>query len=81
MKRKKVKAFKMTPIKAEEAEEVEETEAQEIDEEVLETASVEDSIDMSIASEELENETEHVRAGLRDWVSQHVLKNKQGELE
>ena len=78
---KKEKGMKMKPIKAEEAEEVEETEAQEIDEEVLETASVEESIDMSIASEELENETEHVRAGLRDWVSQHVLKNKQGELE
>ena len=54
-------------------------EAEAVDEEILETASVEEAIDMSVASEETEDEIVHVRANLREWVNNHVLKTEEGE--
>ena len=59
--------------------EEEEAEASEVDEEVLETASVEETIDMSIASEETEDESNHTRANLREWVNTYVLNQELGE--
>ena len=56
-------------------------EAEVVDEEVLETASVEEAIDMTVASEETEDEIVHVRANLREWVNSYVLKTEQGESE
>ena len=57
---------------AEEAEE--EAEAEEISEEVLETASVEEEADLTVASESEEvDETEQTRASLRDWVDSYVF--------
>ena len=55
--------------------------AEVVDEEVLETASVEEAIDMTVASEDTEDEIEHVRANLRNWVNSYVLKTEQGESE
>ena len=66
---------------ASEEESCEEAEAEVVDEEVLETASVEEAIDMTVASEETEDEIEHVRANLRNWVNSYVLKTEQGESE
>ena len=59
--------------------EEEEAEASEVDEEVLETASVEETIDMSVASEDTEEESENVRANLREWVNTYVLNQELGE--
>jgi len=50
-----------------------------VDEEVLETADVEEAIDMSVAAEEQSEELQHVRSGLQDWVNSYVLKNESGE--
>ena len=61
--------------------EAEAEEAEVVDEEVLETASVEEAIDMTVASEETEDGIQHVRANLRDWVNSYVLKTEQGESE
>ena len=56
------------------AEEAEEAEAEEISEEVLETASVEEEADLTVASESEEvDEVEQTRASLRDWVDSYVF--------
>ena len=34
---------------------------------------------MSVASEETEDEIVHVRANLREWVNNYVLKTEEGE--
>ena len=54
--------------------ETEEAEAdfEDVDEEILETASVEEEADLSVASEE-EDESEMVRANLRSWVDSYVF--------
>ena len=70
-----VDAVESEPENHEEAE----AEASEVDEEVLETASVEETIDMSIASEETEDESNHTRANLREWVNTYVLNQELGE--
>jgi chromosome segregation ATPase len=64
---------------ASEIEETNEEEAEAVDEEVLETASVEEAVDMSVSSEESEDEIAPVRASLREWVNNNVLKTEQGE--
>ena len=56
-----------------EAEESEEAEAEELVEEVLETASVEEEADLSVASDEEVDESEHTRANLRNWVDSYVF--------
>jgi len=76
---KKIKAEEES--EASEEESFEEAEAEVVDEEVLETASVEEAIDMTVASEDTEDEIEHVRANLRNWVNSYVLKTEQGESE
>jgi hypothetical protein len=55
-----------------------EAEFEEVDEEVLETASVEEEADLSVASDSPEDDTEHVRAGLQSWVDSYVF-NKDSE--
>jgi len=64
-------------VDADEAKTEEDTEdheeASEAGEEVLETASPEEAIDMSAASEDSEEEAGHVRSNLRDWVNTYVL--------
>lgn len=51
-----------------------EADFEETDEEVLETASVEEEADLSVASEEEEaNPVEQTRAGLREWVDSYVF--------
>jgi|TARA_R110001592_G_scaffold70987_4_gene217148 hypothetical protein len=60
-------------------EEAEAEEAEAVDEEVLETAAVEEAVDMSVSSEESEDEIAPVRASLREWVNNNVLKTEQGE--
>ena len=65
-----------------ETQEVAEAEAkadiEETDEEVLETASIEEEADLSVASEEEEvNPVEQTRAGLRDWVDSYVFNQTQ----
>tara|TARA_R100001129_G_scaffold61105_1_gene41530 strand:- start:776 stop:2338 length:1563 start_codon:yes stop_codon:yes gene_type:complete len=55
-------------------EEAEEAEAEEIAEEVLETASVEEEADLTVASDSEEvDEAEQTRASLRDWVDSYVF--------
>jgi hypothetical protein len=55
-------------------EEAEEAEAEEIAEEVLETASVEEEADLTVASDsEGVDEAEQTRASLRDWVDSYVF--------
>ena len=68
-----------TNEEATDAEAVGADEAEVVDEEVLETASVEEAIDMTVASEESEDEVTHVRANLREWVNSYVLNNETGE--
>lgn len=48
----------------------------EADEEVLETASADDDIDLSVASDDEPDESAHIRAGLRDWVDSYVFSNE-----
>jgi hypothetical protein len=51
-----------------------EADLEETDEEVLETASIEEEADLSVASEEEEaNPVEQTRAGLREWVDSYVF--------
>jgi len=64
---------------AEQSDSEDHEEASEIDEEVLETASAEETIDMSVASEEVEDGSDHVRANLREWVNTYVLNQELGE--
>ena len=54
-------------------------EAEVVDEEVLNTASVEEAVDMSVSSEDSEDKITPVRASLREWVNNNVLKTEQGE--
>ena len=54
-------------------------EAEVVDEEVLNTASVEEAVDMSVSSEISEDKITPVRASLREWVNNNVLKTEQGE--
>jgi len=57
--------------------EVEESEAsEEVDEEVLETASVEEEVDLAVPSDDIEDGTETVRAGLQSWVNSYVLNSE-----
>ena len=56
----------------------EESEASEIDEDVLETASVEETVDLAVSSEE-EGDDGVVRASLQDWVNSYVLNNESGD--
>ena len=57
--------------------EVEESEAsEEVDEEVLETASIEEEADLAVPSDEIEDESETVRAGLQSWVNSYVLNSE-----
>ena len=57
--------------------EVEESEAsEEVDEEVLETASIEEEADLAVPSDEIEDEAETVRAGLQSWVNSYVLNSE-----
>ena len=57
---------------AEESEEAE-AEAEELAEEVLETASIEEEADLSVASDEEVDESEQTRASLRNWVDSYVF--------
>ena len=57
---------------AEKSEEAE-AEAEDLAEEVLETASVEEEADLSVASDEEVDESEHTRASLRNWVDSYVF--------
>ena len=59
--------------------EAEETDADcdpEADEEVLETASIDEDIDLSVASDDEPDETTHIRAGLHNWVNSYVFSNE-----
>jgi len=81
-KKKDSKAEVDTDAEATESEPEDHEEAQEaseVDEEVLETASAEETIDMSVASEEVEGDSDHVRANLREWVNTYVLNKELGE--
>ena len=62
--------------KAEECDE--EAEASEVAEEVFETASEVEDVDLSVAADNNTDELETVRANLQDWVNKRVL-NKTGE--
>ena len=64
---------------AEESEEAE-AEAEELVEEVLETASVEEEADLSVASDQEEDESEHTRAKLRNWVDSYVFNKNKGDI-
>lgn len=58
----------------EEAEAEAEAELEETDEEVLETASIDEEADLSVASEEEEEDpVEQTRANLREWVDSYVF--------
>ena len=57
---------------AEKSEEAE-AEAEDLAEEVLETASVEEEADLSVASDEEEDGSENTRASLRNWVDSYVF--------
>ena len=64
------------------ADEVEEVVATEVDEEVLETAEADETVDISVESDEFAGEgdvIDSVRAGLHDWVNKVILKNESGE--
>ena len=78
-KKKDSKAEVDTDAKAAQSDSEDYEEASEVDEEVLETASAEEIIDMSVASEEVEDESNHVRANLREWVNTYVLNQELGE--
>ena len=56
----------------------EEAEASKVDEEVLETASEVEAVDLSVAADTNTDQLEPVRASLQDWVNKRVL-NKMGE--
>ena len=64
-----------------EEEEAEEAVAAEVDEEVLETAEADETVDISVESDEFAGEDviDSVRAGLHDWVNKVILKNESGE--
>jgi hypothetical protein len=78
-KKKDSKAEVDTDADADQSEPEDHEEASEVDEEVLETASAEETIDMSVASEEVEDGSDHVRANLREWVNTYVLNQELGE--
>ena len=49
------------------------------EEEVLETAEAEESVDLSVEADTEDTQSEEietVRAGLQDWVTEHILTNK-----
>ena len=79
LKKKKKDGKAEVNTDAEQSDSEDHEEASEIDEEVLETASAEETIDMSVASEEVEDESDHVRANLREWVNTYVLNQELGE--
>lgn len=54
-------------------------ETTEADEEVLETASMEEEPDLAVASEDGQDESESVRANLQTWVNTFVLNKESGE--
>ena len=78
-KKKDSKAEVETDADADQSESEDHEEASEVDEEVLETASAEETIDMSVASEAVEDESDDVRANLREWVNTYVLNQELGE--
>ena len=66
-----------TPAEDAEEEAEAEAEAEELAEEVLETASVEEEADLSVASEEEEvDESGQTRASLQNWVDSYVFNNE-----
>ena len=80
-KKKKDDAEGMKKVKAEEVEETEaateevEAEVTEASEEVLDTAEVQEEVNLSVASEDVEEEAvASLRSNLTDWVNQKVLK-------
>lgn len=78
-KKKDSNAEVNTDAEAVQADSDDHEEAAEVDEEVLETASAEETIDLSVASEGVEDDSDHVRANLREWVNTYVLNQELGE--
>ena len=68
-------------VQAEETQAEEEVEEEVVasEEEVLETAEAEESVDLSVEADTEDTQSEEietVRAGLQDWVTEHILTNK-----